>query len=139
MGWGGTGKSLQTNMGLNVGSAYLTSQVLGNDSEAAMIGAGFGTMLGYGLGSSITSKMEAAEIKHHFGMSASKKAFEYSDKSKYSNFITEGTTISPAPGIIGGGLGSFSLEYGNSVVNYNVLENKKPIEVNEQANKGENK
>nr|WP_282563733.1 hemagglutinin repeat-containing protein [Providencia stuartii] len=138
-GWGGTGKSLQTNMGLNVGSAYLTSQVLGNDSEAAMIGAGFGTMLGYGLGSSITSKMEAAEIKHHFGMSASKKAFEYSDKSKYSNFITEGTTISPAPGIIGGGLGSFSLEYGNSVVNYNVLENKKPIEVNEQANKGENK
>ena len=72
-GWGGTGKSLQTNMGLNVGGAYFTSQILGQDSEAAMVGAGFGTMLGYGLGSSITSKMEAAEIKNHL--------------KKYSNIV----------------------------------------------------
>ncbi|HBC0990268.1 TPA: hypothetical protein IGZ61_005077 [Escherichia coli] len=138
-GWGGSGKSLQTNMGLNVGNAYLTSQVSGQASEAAMVGAGFGTMLGYGLGSGITSKMEAVEIKNHFGVSASKKAFEYSDKSRYSNFLTEGTKFSPVPGIVGGGLGSFSLEYGNSVVNSNILENKKTIEGNKQVNDGENK
>ncbi|WP_146024221.1 VENN motif pre-toxin domain-containing protein, partial [Providencia stuartii] len=138
-GWGGTGKSLQTNMGLNVGNAYLTSQVSGQDSEAAMVGAGFGTMLGYGLGSGITGKMEAAEIKNHFGMSASKKAFEYSDKSKYSNFITEGTKFSPAPGIIGGTAGSGVLEYSGSRVNNNIVSDKNNKRINDTKPQDKNK
>ncbi|WP_225816603.1 VENN motif pre-toxin domain-containing protein, partial [Photorhabdus antumapuensis] len=100
-GWSGTGRSLYANVGVNVGGAYLGSQVTSQNSEAAMVGAAFGTTLGYGMGSAITGKLEAAEIKNHFGMPGSYNALKYSDKPVYSNFLTNGVELSPAPSIGG--------------------------------------
>ncbi len=87
-GWTGTGRSLHSNVQLNAGSAYFGSQVTGQNSEAAVVGATFGTTLGYGFGSAITSKLEANAIKNYFGMPASRDAFKYAEKPVYSNFIS---------------------------------------------------
>ncbi|WP_455570254.1 VENN motif pre-toxin domain-containing protein [Xenorhabdus griffiniae] len=133
-GWTGTGRSLHSNVQLNVGSAYFGSQVTGQNSEAAMVGAAFGTTLGYGVGSAITSKLEANAIKNYFGMPASKNALKYAEQPVYSNFISGEVNLSPLPGILGGFAGSFELEMGGSAMSSYIMNNKKTddIKINDE-------
>ncbi|WP_319927238.1 hemagglutinin repeat-containing protein [Xenorhabdus littoralis] len=133
-GWSGTGRSLYANVGVNVGGAYLGSQVTGQNSEAAMVGAAFGTTLGYGIGSAITSQWESQLIKNHFGMPGSHYSLKYSDVPVYSNFLTKGAELSPIPGIIGGAAGSGVLEYSGATINSNIV-NEQSTHSNDISNK----
>lgn len=109
-GAGGVGKSLNSNLMLNVGNAYFTSQVTGQDSRAAMMGAAAGTGIGFGIGSSIVSQMEARYIKDYFGMSASSNAIKYTENSFGPGFLFKGGEMSPIPGVLGGAGGAISQE-----------------------------
>lgn len=108
----GVGKSLNANVRLNVGGAYLSSQITGEDTQAAMMGAAAGSALGYGLGTVITRQWEAKLIKEHFGMAASKNALKYSETTFGPGYLFKEAGISPVPGIygqvMGAGLQGFS-------------------------------
>jgi filamentous hemagglutinin len=110
-GAGGTGRTLNPNLQLNVGGAYFISQVTGQNSEAAMIGAAAGTGIGYFGGSTITNQWESKLIKDYFGMGASTNALKYTDNAFGGSYIFKETKLSPIPGVIGGGTGSVFLEY----------------------------
>ncbi|WP_338805235.1 VENN motif pre-toxin domain-containing protein [Xenorhabdus griffiniae] len=133
-GWTGTGRSLHSNIQLNAGSAYFGSQVTGQDSEAAVVGSMFGTTLGYGAGSALTSQLEAKAAKNYFGMPASKNALKYAEQPVYSNFMSGEVNLSPLPGILGGFAGSFELEMGGSAMSSYIMNNKKTddIKINDE-------
>ncbi len=109
-GAGGVGKSLNSNLMLNVGNAYFTSQVSGQDSKSAMMGAAAGTGIGFGIGAGITSQMESRLIKDYFGMPASSNAIKYTESSFGPGFLFKGGEMSPVPGILGGTGGAISQE-----------------------------
>lgn len=100
-GTAGVGKSLNSIVRLNVGGAYLSSKVTGENSQAAMMGAALGTTVGFGAGSAITKTWEARLIKEHFGMSASKNALKYSEMPLGPGYLFKEATVSPLPGISG--------------------------------------
>ncbi|MEA9393605.1 hypothetical protein SJI19_24320, partial [Acerihabitans sp. TG2] len=106
----GVGKTLNSNVRLNVGGAYFSSQVNGEDSQAAMMGAAAGTAAGYGLGAAAIHSWEAKLIKAHFGMSASKNALKYSETTFGPGFLLKEASISPIPGVIGGFTGALGTE-----------------------------
>ncbi|WMY74494.1 hemagglutinin repeat-containing protein [Buttiauxella selenatireducens] len=120
----GTGKSLNSNLVINVGNAYFTSQLTGQDSQAAMMGAAAGTGIGYGIGSAITTPWESKLIKDQFGMAASSNALKYIDVPTGSGYIFSGVDISPVPGITGGMFGGIGLESSGYIINSEILKNK---------------
>ena len=123
-GWTGTGRNLHSNVQLNAGSAYLGSEIAGRNSEAAVVSATFGATSGYGLTTVLVNRWEAKLIKEHFGMSASRYALQYTEKYKYSNFMTESFKLSPLPGIVSGAVGSFELELSGSLLGRYIMKNK---------------
>lgn len=124
-GAGGVGKSLNSNLSINVGNAYFTSQVEGQNSQTAMIGAAAGTGIGYAVGSAITSPWESKLIKDQFGMSASGNALKYIESPTGSGFIFSGVEMSPVPGITGGFIGAGSLEETGNIIQSGIQERKK--------------
>ncbi|MBG3079115.1 VENN motif pre-toxin domain-containing protein [Proteus mirabilis] len=133
-GWTGTGRNLHSNVQLNAGSAYLGSKIAGENSEAAVVGAIFGTTLGYGLGFGVTNYWEKQLIKRHFGMPVSRYALKYAEIPFYSNYISQEFTLPPFPGIAGGALGSGFLEYSGAGMNSNITSDQ-IIEKNDISNK----
>jgi filamentous hemagglutinin len=121
----GVGKSLNSNLMINVGNAYFTSQLSGQDSKAAMMGAAAGTGIGFGIGSGITNQMESRAIKDYFGMSASSNALKYTENTFSYGLIFKGGEMSPLPGVFGGTAGAFGLEYSGSVINQEILKRNK--------------
>ncbi|MDX5628478.1 hypothetical protein, partial [Brenneria sp. L3-3Z] len=124
-GIGGAGKSLHSNLQLNVGGAYFSSQVTGQNSEAAMVGAAAGTGIGYAVGSRITSRLEAKAIKDYFGMPASSNALKYTEKAFGPGYLLKGGKMSPVPGIVGGFIGSGGAEVSNSSIQADINKDKK--------------
>lgn len=116
----GVGKSLNSNLMINVGNAYFTSQVAGQDSQAAMIGAAAGTGIGFAGGALITNQLEAKLIRDYFGMPASSNAIKYTERSVGPGFLYEGGNISPIPGFLGGGAGAGFLEWTGSATQNNI-------------------
>ncbi|MBS6210710.1 MAG: VENN motif pre-toxin domain-containing protein, partial [Proteus hauseri] len=133
-GWTGTGRNLHSNVQLNAGSAYLGSKIAGENSEAAVVGAIFGTTLGYGLGFGVTNYWERQLIKRHFGMPVSRYTLKYAEIPFYSNYISQEFTLPPFPGIAGGALGSGFLEYSGAGMNSNITSDQ-IIEKNDISNK----
>ena len=121
----GVGKSLNSNVRLNVGGAYMSSQVNGEDSKPAMMGAAAGTALGFGAGTAITKAWEAKLVKEHFGMAASKNALKYSDTVFGPGYLFKEANISPVPGAVGGFTGAIGTESVNSgFIKLNEKDNK---------------
>ncbi|WP_269812096.1 VENN motif pre-toxin domain-containing protein [Rahnella victoriana] len=116
----GVGKSLNSNLMINVGNAYFTSQLSGQDSKAAMMGAAAGTGIGFAGGTLITNQLEAKLIKDYFGMPASSNAIKYTESSFGPGFLYKGGDMSPIPGIFGGGAGAGFLEWAGSATQNNV-------------------
>ncbi|MEE3643626.1 MULTISPECIES: VENN motif pre-toxin domain-containing protein [unclassified Brenneria] len=109
-----TGKSYYSNQLIGAGSAYATSQITGQDSQAAVMGSMIGTGVGYGIGSAITNKLETQYIKNYFGMEASKNALKYTENSFGPGYLFKGGAMSPIPGMSGGGVGSLMSEAASS-------------------------
>ncbi|WP_413739800.1 hemagglutinin repeat-containing protein [Sodalis sp. RH14] len=123
-GTAGVGKSLNSNVRLNVGGAYFSSHVTGENSEAAMMGAAGGAALGFGVGTTITSSWEAKLIKEHFGMTASKNALKYSDSAFGPGYLFKESKLSSIPGISGGFVGAGTSEVSNSFVQGDIRKEK---------------
>ncbi|EIX7353001.1 hypothetical protein MK628_004820 [Escherichia coli] len=115
-GVGTAGKGYYANQLLGAGSAYMSSQIEGQDSTASVVGSMAGTGLGYNIGASITNKFESQYIKNQLGMDASKNALKYSESSFGPGFLFKGGEMRPYPGIAGGFIGSGASELGSSVV-----------------------
>lgn len=109
------GKSYYASQLLGAGSAYMTSQITGQDSKAAVLGSMAGTALGYGVGSTITNKFESQYIKNQLGIGASKNALKYSETSFGPGYLLKGSEMSSVPGIAGGAIGSLLSEGASSV------------------------
>ncbi|XBS69609.1 hemagglutinin repeat-containing protein [Acerihabitans sp. KWT182] len=120
----GVGKSLNSNVRLNVGGAYLSSQVTGENSQAAMMGAAAGSAVGYGMGAAITRPWEAKLVKEHFGMTASKNALKYSDSAFGPGYLFKDSKLSSIPGISGGFVGAGTSEVSNSFVQGDIRKEK---------------
>ncbi|QTF10776.1 VENN motif pre-toxin domain-containing protein [Brenneria izadpanahii] len=105
-----TGKSYYSNQLIGAGSAYASSQITGQDSQAAVMGSMIGTGVGYGIGSAITNKLETQYIKNYFGMEASKNALKYTENSFGPGYLLKGGAMSPIPGMLGGFGGGVSSE-----------------------------
>ncbi|EBE6614567.1 hypothetical protein AB5G42_004448 [Salmonella enterica subsp. enterica serovar Teko] len=117
-GAGTAGKSYYSNQLLGAGSAYMSSQIEGQDSTASVVGSMAGTGVGYNAGAAITNKLESQYIKKQLGMEASKYSLEYSEKAIGPGYIYQGGKMSSISGIIGGSAGSGISEVsGNAVQN----------------------
>ncbi|EBT1698362.1 hypothetical protein CIH92_24435 [Salmonella enterica] len=115
-GVGTAGKGYYANQLLGAGSAYMSSQIEGQDSTASVVGSMAGTGIGYNAGAAITNKFESQYIKNQLGMDASKNALKYSESSFGPGYLLKGGEMSPYPGIAGGFIGSGASELGSSVV-----------------------
>ncbi|MDJ7444054.1 hemagglutinin repeat-containing protein [Salmonella enterica] len=115
-GVGTAGKGYYANQLLGAGSAYMSSQIEGQDSTASVVGSMAGTGIGYNVGASITNKFESQYIKNQLGMDASKNALKYSESSFGPGYLFKGGEMSPYPGIAGGFIGSGSSELSSSAV-----------------------
>ncbi|WP_370686674.1 VENN motif pre-toxin domain-containing protein [Citrobacter youngae] len=107
-------KGYYANQLLGAGSAYMNSQIEGQDSTASVVGSMAGTGFGYNIGASITNKFESQYIKNQLGMDASKYSLKYSEKS-IGYGIYQGGQMSPYPGILGGFGGSVISEWTGNV------------------------
>ena len=107
-------KGYYANQLLGAGSAYMSSQIEGQDSTASVVGSMAGTGFGYNIGASITNKFESQYIKNQLGMDASKYSLKYSEKS-IGYGIYQGGQMSPYPGILGGFGGSVISEWTGNV------------------------
>ncbi|ENF9606021.1 hypothetical protein ABRF41_002578 [Salmonella enterica] len=117
-GAGTAGKSYYSNQLLGAGSAYMSSQIEGQDSTASVVGSMASTGVGYNAGAAITNKLESQYIKKQLGMEASKYSLEYSEKAIGPGYIYQGGKMSSISGIIGGSAGSGISEVsGNAVQN----------------------
>lgn len=114
-GAGTAGKGYYANQLLGAGSAYMSSQIEGQDSTASVVGSMAGTGLGYNIGASITNKFESQYIKNQLGMDASKNALKYSESSFGPGYLLKGGEMSPLPGTLGGLGGSLISESASSV------------------------
>ncbi|ABP58744.1 hypothetical protein Ent638_0054 [Enterobacter sp. 638] len=119
-GVGTAGKGYYANQLLGAGSAYMSSQIEGQDSTASVVGSMAGTGLGYNLGASITNKVESQYIKNQLGMDASKNALKYSESSFGPGYLLKGGEMSSVPGIAGGSVGSLISEGASSGVQQEV-------------------
>lgn len=119
-GVGTAGKGYYANQLLGAGSAYLSSQIEGQDSTASVLGSMAGTGLGYNIGASITNKFESQYIKNQLGMDASKNALKYSESSFGPGYLLKGGEMSSVPGIAGGSVGSLMSEGASSGVQQEV-------------------
>ncbi|WP_213994206.1 DUF6862 domain-containing protein, partial [Sodalis sp. dw_96] len=122
-GTAGVGKSLNSNVRLNVGGAYFSSHVTGENSQAAMMGAAGGTAIGFGLGTAITRPWEAKLIKEHFGMEASKNALKYSETTFGPGYLFKEVKLSPIPGIAGSTGAATVQEATSTLIQKNGIEN----------------
>ncbi|XQK57440.1 VENN motif pre-toxin domain-containing protein [Escherichia coli] len=123
-GVGTAGKGYYANQLLGAGSAYMGSQIEGQDSTASVVGSMAGTGLGYNVGASITNKLEAQYIKNQLGMDASKYSLQYSEKS-IGYGMYQGGQMSSIPGTFGGFVGSFVSEGASSATQKEVDGDKK--------------
>ncbi|HFS3198559.1 TPA: hemagglutinin repeat-containing protein, partial [Escherichia coli] len=123
-GVGTAGKGYYANQLLGAGSAYMSSQIEGQDSTASVVGSMAGTGLGYNIGASITNKLEAQYIKNQLGMDASKYSLQYSEKS-IGYGMYQGGQMSSIPGTFGGFVGSFVSEGASSATQKEVDGDKK--------------
>ena len=114
-GAGTAGKSYYSNQLIGAGSAYMTSQIEGQDSTSAVLGSMAGTGFGYNIGASITNKLESQYIKNQLGMDASKNALKYYESSFGPGYLLKGGEMSPLPGTLGGLGGSLISESTSSV------------------------
>ncbi|PSN07392.1 hypothetical protein C7G83_13770 [Siccibacter turicensis] len=114
-GAGTAGKSYYSNQLIGAGSAYMTSQIQGQDSTSAVLGSMAGTGFGYNIGASITNKFESQYIKNQLGMDASKNALKYYESSFGPGYLLKGGEMSPLPGTLGGLGGSLISESTSSV------------------------
>ncbi|HFU3927852.1 TPA: VENN motif pre-toxin domain-containing protein, partial [Escherichia coli] len=119
-GAGTAGKGYYANQLLGAGSAYMSSQIEGQDSTASVLGSMAGTGLGYNIGASITNKFESQYIKNQLGMDASKNALKYSESSFGLGYLLKGGEMSSIPGIAGGSVGSLMSEGASSGVQQEV-------------------
>lgn len=108
------GKSYYFTQLLGAGSAYMGSQIEGQDSTSAVLGSMAGTGIGYTAGSAITNSLEAQYIKNQLGMRASKYSLKYSGKPYGSGIFWKGGEMSPVPGTTGGAIGSLISEGASS-------------------------
>lgn len=109
-GMAGSGKSLYPNIAINTGGAYATSQIEGQDSKAAVIGAGAGTIIGFGAGTAVTVPWASKLTKDYFGgIPASSNALKYADEAIGKGISKQGT-ISNLPSISGDAVGAFGAE-----------------------------
>ncbi|WP_333501114.1 hypothetical protein [Kluyvera genomosp. 2] len=115
-GIGTAGKGYYANQLLGAGSAYMSSQIEGQDSTASVVGSMAGTGMGYSTGTAVTNKFESQYIKNQLGMDVSKNALKYSESSFDSGYLLKGSEMSSVPGIAGGAVGSFMSEGASSVV-----------------------
>ena len=115
-GIGTAGKGYYANQLLGAGSAYMSSQIEGQDITASVVGSMAGTGMGYSTGTAITNRLESQYIKNQLGMDASKNALKYSESSFGPGYLLKGGEMSPYPGIAGGFIGSGASELGSSVV-----------------------
>jgi len=123
-GAGTAGKGYYANQLLGAGSAYMSSQIEGQDSMSSVIGSMAGTGVGYGIGAAVTNKLESQYIKNQLGMDASKYSLQYSEK--YVGYgIYQGGQMSSLPGILGGSLGAFSSEGFSSITQDKVKGSEK--------------
>jgi filamentous hemagglutinin len=123
-GAGTAGKGYYANQLLGAGSAYMSSQIEGQDSTSSVIGSMAGTGVGYGIGAAVTNKLESQYIKNQLGMDASKYSLQYSEK--YVGYgIYQGGQMSSLPGILGGSLGAFSSEGFSSITQDKVKGSEK--------------
>ncbi|HGU7754926.1 TPA: VENN motif pre-toxin domain-containing protein, partial [Escherichia coli] len=123
-GVGTAGKGYYANQLLGAGSAYMSSQIEGQDSTSSVMGSMAGTGLGYNIGASITNKLEAQYIKNQLGMDASKYSLQYSEKS-IGYGMYQGGQMSSIPGTFGGFVGSFVSEGASSATQKEVDGDKK--------------
>ncbi|GCH18222.1 VENN motif pre-toxin domain-containing protein [Escherichia coli] len=123
-GVGTAGKGYYANQLLGAGSAYMSSQIEGQDSMSSVMGSMAGTGLGYNIGASITNKLEAQYIKNQLGMDASKYSLQYSEKS-IGYGMYQGGQMSSIPGTFGGFVGSFVSEGASSATQKEVDGDKK--------------
>lgn len=114
-GVGTAGKGYYANQLLGAGSAYMSSQIEGQDSTVSVVSSMAGTGLGYNIGASITNKLESQYIKNELGMDASKNALKYSESSFGPGYLLKGGEMSPLPGTLGGLGGSLISESASSV------------------------
>lgn len=124
-GVGTAGKGYYANQLLGAGSAYMSSQIEGQDSTASVVGSMAGTGIGYNVGASITNKLEAQYIKNQLGMDASKYSLKYSEKPIGPGYIYQGGQMSSVPGITGGSIGSGLSEASGNAVQSEVKEGRK--------------
>ncbi|HDV2111702.1 TPA: VENN motif pre-toxin domain-containing protein [Escherichia coli] len=117
-------KGYYANQLLGAGSAYMSSQIEGQDSTSSVMGSMAGTGLGYNIGASITNKLEAQYIKNQLGMDASKYSLQYSEKS-IGYGMYQGGQMSSIPGTFGGFVGSFVSEGASSATQKEVDGDKK--------------
>ncbi|EAC0789717.1 hypothetical protein D6K54_23885 [Salmonella enterica subsp. enterica] len=119
-GVGTAGKGYYANQLLGAGSAYMSSQIEGQDSTASVVGSMAGTGIGYGTGTVVTNKFESQYIKNQLGMDASKNALKYSESSFGPGYLLKGGEMSSVPGIAGGSVGSLMSEGASSGVQQEV-------------------
>ncbi|ENT5689450.1 hemagglutinin repeat-containing protein, partial [Salmonella enterica] len=119
-GAGTAGKGYYANQLLGAGSAYMSSQIEGQDSTASVVGSMAGTGIGFGTGTAVTNKFESQYIKNQLGMDASKNALKYSESSFGPGYLFKGGEMSSVPGIAGGSVGSLMSEGASSVVQQEV-------------------
>ncbi len=119
-GAGTAGKSYYSNQLLGAGSAYMGSEISGQDSQASVLGSMAGTGLGYNIGASVTNKFESQYIKKQLGMDTSKNALKYSEFSFGPGYLLKGGEMSSVPGIAGGAVGSLMSEGASSGVQQEV-------------------
>lgn len=119
-GIGTAGKGYYANQLLGASSAYMSSQIEGQDSTASVVGSMAGTGFGYNIGASITNKFESQYIKNQLGMDASKNALKYSESSFGPGYLLKGGEMNSVPGIAGGSVGSLMSEGASSGVQQEV-------------------
>lgn len=119
-GIGTAGKGYYANQLLGAGSAYMSSQIEGQDSTSSVVGSMAGTGIGYGTGTAVTNKFESQYIKNQLGMDASKNALKYSESSFGPGYLLKGGEMSSVPGIAGGSVGSLMSEGASSGVQQEV-------------------
>lgn len=119
-GVGTAGKGYYANQLLGAGSAYMSSQIEGQDSTASVVGSMAGTGIGFGTGTAVTNKFESQYIKNQLGMDASKNALKYSESSFGPGYLLKGGEMSSVPGIAGGSVGSLMSEGASSGVQQEV-------------------
>lgn len=124
-GVGTAGKGYYANQLLGAGSAYMSSQIEGQDSTASVVGSMAGTGIGYGTGTAITNRLESQYIKNQLGMDASKNALKYSERPVGTGYLYQGGQMSSIPGTFGGFVGSFVSEGASSATQKEVDGDKK--------------